>query len=138
MQRSSGRLLIALAATLTAVVPILTDWNATHVFNPQWSPHARFHTVTSIGMAVALSPVALWLLWRRSADPAAVTVAALIPMAYWVPFFVAPRVPGAAIEDPGRRLTRVAGIPSNLLGAGATTLTAGIGWYLDRQARAKG
>ena len=81
MHRSRGQLLIALATTLTAVVPIRTDWNATHVFNPQWSPHARFHTVTSIGMAVALSPVALWLLWRRSPDQdAAVTVAAAIPI----------------------------------------------------------
>jgi hypothetical protein len=30
-------------------------------------------------------------------------VAALIPMAYWGPFFVAPFVPGASIVDPGRK-----------------------------------
>ena len=135
MPRSSGRALIALAATVTAVVPFLTDWNDTHVFNPQWLPHARFHTVTSLGMAAILSPVALWLLWHRPDDPAAVTVAALIPLAYWAPFFAAAGVHGAAIEDPGRRLPRIGGIPTNLLGAGVTTLTAGLGWYLDRRAR---
>ena len=52
------------------------------------------------------------------------------------PFFVAALVPGTAIEDPGRQLRRIAGVPSNLLGAGATTLTAGLGWYLDRRLRA--
>jgi len=135
MPRSRGHALIALAATITAVVPFLTDWNDTHVFNPQWLPHARFHTATSIGMAAILSPVALWLLWRRPNDPAAVTAAALIPIAYWAPFFAAAGVRGAGIEDPGRRLPRIAGIPTNLLGAGATTLTASLGWYLDRRAR---
>jgi len=137
MQRYRGRLLISLATLLTGVVPWLTDWNDTHVFNPQWPPHARFHGAVSIALSTALSPVALWLLWRRSADPAAAaTVAALIPAAYWGPFFAAALLPGAGIEDPGRRLRRIAGVPSNLLGAGATTLTAGLGWYLDRRARA--
>jgi hypothetical protein len=63
-------------------------------------------------------------------------VAALIPITYWGPFFVAALVPGTAIEDPGHRLRRIAGVPSNLLGAGATTLTAALGWYLDRRLRA--
>jgi hypothetical protein len=87
-------------------------------------------------MAIILSPSALWLLWRRSSDPdAAATVAALIPIAYWGPFLVATRVPGAALEDPGRRLPRIAGVPANLLGAAVTTATAALGWYLDRRAR---
>jgi hypothetical protein len=135
MRRNGGRLLISLAAILTAVVPWLADWNDSHIFSSRWSPHARFHGVTSLGMATTLAPVALWLLWRRSADRAATTVAALIPIAYWGPFFVATLVPGTAIEDPGHRLRRIAGVPSNLLGAGATTLTAGLGWYLDRRLR---
>jgi hypothetical protein len=136
MRRNSGRLLISLAAIVTAVVPWLADWNDSHIFSAQWSPHARFHGVTSLGMATTLSPIALWLLWRRSADQAAAAVAALIPIAYWGPFFVAALVPGTAIEDPGHQLRRIAGVPSNLLGAGATTLTAGLGWYLDRRLRA--
>jgi hypothetical protein len=49
-------------------------------------------------------------------------------------------VHGTAIEDPGRRLPRIAGIPTNLLGAGATTLTATvvgtwIGGRADRPAQ---
>jgi hypothetical protein len=137
MPLALGRALIALAAAITAVVPVLTDWNETHVFNPRWPPHARFHMATSLGMATILSPVALWLLWRRPHDPAAVTVAALIPIAYWAPFFPAAGLRGAGLEDPGVRLPRLAGLPTNVLGAGATTLSAGLGWYLDRRARSQ-
>ncbi len=53
------------------------------------------------GMPVLLAPVSLWLLWRSSAEPeTATTVAALIPIAYWGPFFVALVIPGADLVDP--------------------------------------
>jgi len=82
-------------------------------------------------MPVLLAPVSLWLLWHRSADPqAAATVAALIPIAYWGPFFVALVIPGAGLSDPGQRLKHIAGVPSPLFSAAVTILTAGVGWYL--------
>src|SRR6266699_1376654 len=113
MRPNIGKILISLAAILTAVVPFLADWNDSHLFSPQWSPHARFHGAVSVGMTTMLSSVALWLLWRRSPDQdAAVTVAAAIPIAYWGPFFLAPFVPGTAVEDPGHRLVRIVGVPS--------------------------
>ena len=133
-----GKMLISLAAILTAVVPFLADWNDSHLLSPQWSPHARFHGAVSVGMTTLLSAVALWLLWRRSPDQdAAVTVAAAIPITYWGLSFC-PFVPGTAVEDPGHRLVRIVGVPSNLMGAGATIVTAGLGWYLDRRWRRAG
>lgn len=129
-----GRLLISLAVIATAVIPFRSDWNDSHVFSPQWSPHARFQGIVSIGMPVLLAPVALWLLWRRSADPSpAATTAALIPIAYWGPLFVARFIPGTDIVDPGHHLKRVAGVPSPLFGAAATILVAGLGWYVDHR-----
>ena len=136
MRRNIGKMLISLVAIFTVVAPFLFDWNDSHLFSPQWSPHARFHGAVSLGMTTILSSVALWLLWRRSPDQdASVTVAAAIPMAYWGPFFLAPLVPGAAVEDPGHKLVRILGVPGNLLGAGATIMAAGLGWYLDRRWR---
>src|SRR3989442_12944000 len=80
MRQNLGRLLIALAALITAVAPFLADWNDSHLFSSQWSPHARFHGAVSLGMSSLLSSMALWMLWRRSADrDAATTMAAMIP-----------------------------------------------------------
>src|SRR5947209_19743437 len=90
MRRNIGKILISLAAIITAVVPFLADWNDSHLFSPQWSPHARFHGAVSLGMTTILSSVALWLIWRRSPDQdAPVTVAAAIPMAYCGMLFLA-------------------------------------------------
>jgi len=134
MPQQRGKLLISLAAILTIVFPWWQDWNDSHIFSPQWPPHARFHGVVSLVMTTILSVVALWVLWRPSKEPeTAATVAAAIPVAYWGPFFLAPFIPGAGVEDPGHRLVRIAGVPPNLLGAGATAILAGLGWYLDRR-----
>ncbi len=82
-------------------------------------------------MTSLLSSMALWLLWQRSADrDAATTMAAMIPIAYWGSFFPATLVPGTALEYPGHRLPRIAGVPAHVLGVGATVVTAGLGWYL--------
>lgn len=139
MRDNVGRLVLSLADALTAVVPFLADWNSSHLFSRQWSPHARFHGVVGLGMTATLSTAALWHLWRsgggvRTRDTAT-TFATLIPIAYWGPFFVAPLVPGTGVEDPGHELRRVLGVPPNLLGAAATVATAGLGWYLDRRLR---
>jgi len=137
LRENTGRLLISVAAVVTAVAPVRADWSASHVFSSQWSPHARFHGVTYLGMAVSLAMTALWLLWGWPARRETTAAAAMIPIAYWGPFFVAPLVPGTALEDPGHPVPRVAGVPANLLGAAATTLSAAVGWYLDGRLRAR-
>jgi len=137
LRDNAGRLLISVAAVITAIAPVRADWSTSHVFSSQWSPHARFHGVTYLGMAVTLAiTAALSLLWGRPPRRETTAAAAMIPIAYWSPFFLAPLVPGTALEDPGHPVPRVAGLPANLLGAAATTASAALGWYLDLRLRA--
>ena len=128
MRRIIGRVLISAAAIQTAVVPVVADWNETHVFSDQWSPHARFHGIVSLAMNGILAPVALWMVWRRCPEPGA---AALISIAYWGSFFGAALVPGTAVEDPGHPVPRVAGIPANMVAAKVGVTLAVLGWCLD-------
>jgi hypothetical protein len=77
----------------------------------------------------------LWSLWSDSTDRHTSRLfAAAIPVAYWAPFLVAPLVPGTGVDDPPHPVPRVAGVPTSLVGAAATTLTAVGGWMLDRHA----
>ncbi len=62
-----------LSARASAVIPIRSDGNASHIFSPHWSPHARFHGVVSMGMPALLAPASVFLLWRRSTDPETAT-----------------------------------------------------------------
>jgi hypothetical protein len=131
-----GRLVLSAVSAFAVVGPYLFDWNNSHIFRPQWPPHARFHGVVSAVMTSMLATAALWQLWQlwrpgRYARDGASAFATLIPLAYWGPFLVAPLVPGTGVEDPGHTLARIGGVPGNMLGTAALA-TTGLGWYLDR------
>ncbi len=72
------------------------DWNETHVFNPRWPPHAKFHNAQTMSLAVALAGQALWRLTR----PQGTNNAAVLAATYWATQLVSVRFPGAELRDP--------------------------------------
>ncbi len=79
--------------------------------------------------------MALWLLWRRSAEPTiAVTVATLVPIIFWSPFFFVTTVmPGMSLQaDLKEAVPQVAGIPiyPNVAVATISVILALIGYGL--------
>src|SRR5260221_6784501 len=88
-------------------------------------------------MTATLSSLNIWSIWSGEGDrTTARFFAAAVPVAYWAPFFVAPLVPGTAVDDPPHPVRRVAGVPVSLLGAAATTATAAGRQLIDRRSGA--
>lgn len=137
-----SRILLSIVLVSTALVSIAVDWNTTHLFNPEWHPHAKFHDAVMLWLLAGMSIVALWLLWRRSAEPAiAYTVAMLVPVIFWAPFFfVTWIIPGTSLKaDPKETLPMVAGIPiyPNVVVATVSVTLALIGYGLYRASRSE-
>jgi hypothetical protein len=132
-----GRLVMSGAAVGTIVGTARADLNATHVFNPDWPPHARFHGAAGWGTVAGAQLLALWLLWRPGSTSAeqdlAARTAALLPLVAWAPFFAALATPGTAVEDHPGHLPRVAGVPLNLVPATLVPAGAGLGYLLHRR-----
>jgi len=83
-----GRIILTVVLVNTAVVSIYVDWNETHLFNPQWTGHAKFHDAAMLHLLAGVCAVGLWLMWRRSPEPEiGVRVAALIPIIFWAAFW---------------------------------------------------
>src|ERR1700693_5641361 len=126
--RALGRSLLTLANVITVAAPFTADWNDSHIFNERWPAHARFHGVTALAMTTALSSANIWFIWsRESGQTTARFFAAAVPVAYWAPFFMAPLVPGTAVDDPPHPVGRLAGVPANLPRAAAATATGAAG-----------
>ena len=135
--RRISRILLSVVLVSTAVVSVAVDWNASHIFNPEWHPHAKFHDVVMLWLLSGCSIMALWLLWRRSAEPAiAYTVAMLVPVIFWSPFFFTTLlVPGTSLKaDPKEALPVLAGITiyPNVAIAAISVILALIGYGLYR------
>lgn len=135
-----SRILLSVVLVSTAVVSVAVDWNTTHIFNPEWHPHAKFHDVVMLWLLSGMSIMALWLLWRRSTEPdIAYTVAMLVPVVFWSPFFFTMLViPGTSLKaNLNEALPVVAGIPiyPNVAVATVSVILALLGYFLYRASR---
>jgi hypothetical protein len=82
-----GKFILTFVLVVGAVVSTAVDWNRTHLFNPAWHPHARFHDALFLALLDGTTLIMLWLLWRPSREPAvAVAATALYLLAVWTPF----------------------------------------------------
>jgi uncharacterized protein DUF6640 len=132
-----SQLLITGAAIGTIIGTGRADINRTHMFNPNWPPHARFHNVAGWGTVVGTQLLAIWLAWRppqRGTERnLAMTTAAVLPAIAWAPFFAATATPGTAVEDEPGHLARIVGIPANLVPGALVPAVAALGYVLHRR-----
>jgi hypothetical protein len=94
-----GKWLLSFVLVVGALISTIVDWNTTHLFNPAWHPHARFHDALFLMIVDAMTLVTLWLLWRQSREPqVGLKVAALFAAAVWTPFFyIEALIPGTSL-----------------------------------------
>jgi hypothetical protein len=92
----AARWVVTVVAVMTGTLAYVFDWNETHVYNPQWPPHAKFHNAQTLLLGSLLGVVTLYLLWGRGDLRAAVLVCSL----YWVAQLGSLAYPGTALTDP--------------------------------------
>lgn len=138
-----GTGLITAAVVSTAVIQPLADLNRSHAFNEDWPPHAHFHDLAAIGMLEICCATSLYLLRTRRGDRDLNTaVAAILPAAFWAPFFPAHLVSGSSLDDATAhhpspkvpRLGRLAIYP-NATAAAVELVLLATGWWRFRSSR---
>lgn len=101
MNYTIGKWVITLVALFTIISPYLADWNATHIYNPRWTSHAKFHNAQTVLLAVWLGGLALYFLWgRRGNKKAHIQLGALFAALYWLAQSMCILFPGTAFVDP--------------------------------------
>ncbi|MGL5839239.1 MAG: DUF6640 family protein [Sphingorhabdus sp.] len=123
-RRTIGRWLLGFVITATVVVVAIADvFNATHLFNPAWPPHARFHNAMQAGTLLLMSAASLWGLARHNH-----VLAALAPATFWPGLFIALPVPGTSVHA-SPELAQLP-IPINLAIAAASLALTALGYWL--------
>lgn len=106
---TAGRLIFTALSLSNIIAPYLADFNESHVYNPKWPPHARFHNGQTMSMGVGLGLLTLYFAWRPVLSSAAFTksmlkdhvfFAALAGSLYWVTGLSAGFYPGTKYLDP--------------------------------------
>ncbi len=113
-QTNFGRYIISLVLIVGAVSSVMVDFNKTHIYNPAWPPHAVFHDVAMLNLLVWTSLIALWLMWRKSSEPAiGLRAATLIILSFWSAFFYGTTlVPTSSLQaTPNEKIPMLDGFP---------------------------
>ena len=96
-RKKLAKVLLSVLVVISTLVSVIVDWNSSHVFNPDWHPHGRFHDVMLLTLLVGLMPLLLWLLWRPSSEPEiAVKVTTAILVLFWGSFYFNLLIPGTS------------------------------------------
>ena len=64
-QANPGHWLLSGVAVMLATNGFLGDWNRTHLFNPRWTPHAKYHDALTMLLGAGMGALSLRALWRR-------------------------------------------------------------------------
>ncbi len=134
MRHKWAKYLITFCSVITIVLPTIMDFNATHMTNPLWAPHARFHWSIQWYSITMLNLLALYLLWgnyKEKGSRLSVIVAGLAPILFWGNFFPSLLMPGTNAWPDG--VERFTTIPPNVYIAALLTMISILGIWLDRR-----
>ncbi|KAI1423421.1 hypothetical protein F5Y12DRAFT_536247 [Xylaria sp. FL1777] len=99
-----GRILLTVDSLLLLLGAPIADYGPTHIFNPNWPPHAKFHNGQTINLSLLLGLATLFYAWRGAATPALkkefMLVSAFTGSIYWIAGICAILYPGTMGLDP--------------------------------------
>ena len=110
----AARILITIATLFYGLAPLFADLNATHVFHPEWTPHARFHMVWLLGTNSWIAILSLYLLWARSQVVLSAVLGVCVMLGFWSAVLTRATY-GGALNDVGGIATTILGVEANSL-----------------------
>ncbi len=97
-RETAGRSLLTANAVVVMLGGFMADMGKTHMRNPRWPPHAKFHNAQTIGLGAMLGAASLWFTWKAR-RPANLGVAIIAGEAIYASWVFATLMPGTAWTD---------------------------------------
>ncbi len=94
-------------------VPALADLNETHLLNPLWSAHARFHGAWFLAFSAGVALISLYLMWWRDDVFVPILLGLMFAVGFWIATVFGPAC-GGALVDPNGHIQTIAGIEANM------------------------
>jgi hypothetical protein len=107
-----SRILFTFVAVAFAVAGHFADMTTTHMFNPNWPPHAKFHAGQTLIFSIVLALCTIFFSFRKTLDKVnSVIAAGLFSALYAVTQALAILYPNTYFWDP-----EFASMPNTILG----------------------
>ena len=131
---------MTVATLMYGIIPPIVDLTETHVFHPDWMPHARMHVVWLLGTNTAISMVALYFLWLRKTNRAfGVRISGVLGLCVYGGFMLSAftaSLYGGSMSDKGG-VPPIMGIDANIFAFSLALLILLVGWLLAQTSDAQ-
>ncbi|MEJ8562339.1 hypothetical protein QTO30_14635 [Yoonia sp. GPGPB17] len=107
------KIVVSLLTVFYGLVPAIADLNETHLLNPLWSEHARFHGAWFLAFAAGIALTALFLIWVRDQVVLPIVFGLLFAGGFWVATLFQSAY-GGGLVDPNGFEQQIMGFESNL------------------------
>lgn len=115
------KIAITFSVILYAIVVPFLDINETHVWNPNWTPHARIHEVWQLITNSSIGIVCLWLVWYKKEVQLSTLLSLIVMGGFLLAFFLKDGYGGSMKYIDGSEKT-ILGINLAILGFGIAFL----------------
>ncbi len=83
MKAIVGKIIVTSVGVTTILILNVMDMNETHLTNPLWTGHARFHWAIEHMQTCLLNMLAIFLVWQKRASRTVLLISCLLPMFFW-------------------------------------------------------
>ena len=128
-----ARVLITDATIWYGFVPLMADLNPSHLFNPNWTPHARMHLTWLLSTNFLLAMYALYLVWGAKEVLRAGLLGLCVVGVFWVATLTRDLY-GGMLVDPDLSADFIIGLNPNIIANTLLLLLLGIGVFLQSRA----
>lgn len=126
---------MTLAAIIYGLGPPFADFNKTHVSNPLWPGHARFHVVWQVLITFWIAVLGSYLLWKKTTDEFFVKISFLLGMIILGGFLINSAVThlyDGSLSDPNGYLPIFYTIDTNLFAFSIAFIFLVVGYLMFR------
>lgn len=115
------KIAVTLSVLLYAVVVPFLELNETHVWNSDWTPHARIHEVWQLITNSSIGILCLWLVWYKKETKFSSLLSLLVMGGFLLAFFLKDGYDGSMKFLDGSEKT-IFGINIGIIGFGIASL----------------
>jgi hypothetical protein len=126
------KLLITFGMILYGIAVPILEINATHVFNPDWTPHVRIHEVWQLTTNSAIALLCAYWVWVRDRVQTAGLLGLIVMGGFLFAFAIQDSYGGSMKYLDGSEKT-VFGINLGVVGFGLGSLTTILGLFMNRR-----
>ncbi|MEL6737002.1 MAG: DUF6640 family protein [Pseudomonadota bacterium] len=111
--KTALKIAVSGATVFYGFVPAFADLNETHLFNPLWSAHARFHGAWFLAFGAGVALISLYLLWWRDEVFVPIFLGLGFAVGFWIATVFSPAY-GGALVDPNGHTHVIMGVEANV------------------------